>query len=288
MKFYGNLLALCSLNANVWGTTAFSVQAPKASSSVVLKSSNPSDLDLFPEGTFPSTETIQGGGTVRTYKLPPWATRVQYTLKTNGRPLKAKVGLWLGPIRQVHTMEIDSQDGSKTPYSATLKFKKLAPMLKITTSDNLELPVLAAVSVPSPERAIELKDNTERLWGMATPEQKQLVQGGSTSGGGGSIRFWNIPDNVESVQVISWSFDVGKKSFKCQIEAIQGQNNPKQDFFLQCGGGSQPYHAVIQTPGPGWMIRLKNKKFVEDGLFQFAVIPYQVSSTDYTQPRTWP
>jgi len=192
--------------------------------------------------------------------------------------MKCTVQLWVGPLRNVHTLNVDVQDGKKTPYTATLKFKKLAPTLKISTSDDLELPIQCDVFVPSPARSKELLANTESMWNSATiPDQKQLVQGGSTQigGGGGSVRTWTVPDDVDAVQIISWSKDVGKKSFRTKIEMLQGPNNFKQYYKLQCGGGSQPYHGVLQTPGPGWIIRIKNDKFLEDGLFQFAVMPYK-------------
>jgi len=173
-------------------------------------------------------------------------------------------------------MEIDMEDGNQTPFQATIKFKKLAPTLRVITSDCLELPVQAAVSVPSPERSDELQANTEKVWTTATPEQKQLIQGGSTTGGPGAVRYYYIPDSVNCVQVVAWAKDTSKKSMRCNIEVLQGPNNKKQTYGLQCGGGSQPYHAVIQTPGQGNMIRIVNLKFVEDGLFEFAVVPYNV------------
>lgn len=300
MKIYRQLLALCLWQANVWNTAAFLVKAPKAitvpsssssSSPVVLRSAETEsnvEFDMFP--TIPPLEVIQGGGTVKTYQMPPWAERCQMYFRTNGRPLKLKVELWLGPIRRTHQMEIYAMDGDKTPFQTTLKFKKASQVLKVFTSESQELPILAGVSVPPPDRAKELEKNTEKVFNEATPEQKQLVQGGSTLGGGGAIRTWIIPDDVDSIQLVGWARDTGKKSFRARIEILQGPNNKKQEYMLQCGGGSQPYHAVFQTPGPGWMVRIRNLKFLEDGLVQFAIVPYETSDKNLRPPgpdRQW-
>lgn len=300
--------------ANILGAAAFSSTFPRAQSAVVLKASqaanpgpppmgqNPMEpplqppppagalsknlvpdmdsselvaMDMFP--IYPSLETIQGGGTIRTYKMPIWANKAQMLFTTDGRPLKAEANLWLGPLRVVHTLKIDMEDGAKTPYQATLTFKKMGQVLKVSTSDTLEFPMLAGVYVPNPDRAEELQMNTEAVWDSATPDQKKRIQGGSTLGGGGAIRYWQIPANVQSVQLLGWSKYVGKKSFKLKIEVLQGPNNIKQGFFLQCGGGTQPYHSVIQTPGSGCVIRITNQKFLEDGLVQIAIVPYEVT-----------
>ncbi|CAJ1942210.1 unnamed protein product [Cylindrotheca closterium] len=299
------------------GTNAFTSIAPKTGSSVALKASERQDpgpppmdtqmpmqdrpapagpagglsrppnmvddldsseliaMDMFP--IFPSLETVQGGGTVRTYKMPLWADKCQMLFTTDGRPMKAEANLWLGPLRVVHTMKIDMEDGAKTPYQSTITFKKFGQVLKVSTSDSLEFPMLAGVYVPNPERAKELHQNTIDVFDNATPEQKKRIQGGSTLGGGGAVRYWTIPPNVQSVQVIGWSKDVGKKSFKLKVEVLQGPNNIKQGFFLQCGGSTQPYHGVLQTPGPGSIIRITNQKFLEDGLIQIAIVPYEVT-----------
>jgi len=270
IRIISKILALCSFSASVWVTTAFSVKAPKVSS-VVLRSTS---SETSAEQMFPlelAMEKIEGGKTVRTYPIPPWAERAQYVIKTNGRPLRAKVELWLGPIRRTHFMNLNLQDGSITPFRATLKFRKGPPLLKISTSSSLELPILACVAVPSPERAAELAAYTEKIWNTSP---KTLIQGGRVEGGGGAIRTFPIDTDVDAVQVLFWSKDTGKKSFKVNIEILQGPNNTKQVYDLQCGGGSQPYHAVFETPGPGWIIRMTNKKFVEDGLVQAVVVPY--------------
>jgi len=242
-------------------------------------------FQMFPPDNEFKIETIMGGGTVRTWKLPPWADRVQYMIMTQGRPLKATVELWLGPLRRTHMLEMDFMDGAQTPYRATLKFKNStgAQMLRIRTSEHPHLPVICGLALPSPERAAALAANTEAIWAEAP---KQLCQGGAVQGGPGTVRTFNGPANVASVQVLFWAVDTGKKSMKAQIEVLQGPNNPRQVIQMQCGGGSQPYHGVIQTPGDGWIIRIVNKKFVEDGLFQCAVVPYETTEQGGEGPDT--
>merc|ERR1719223_2530853 len=65
---------------------------------------------------------IEGGGTVRTWDIPLETERLQYVLETNGRPLKAKVELWEGPVRLLHSMDVNLEDGSQTPFKGMLAF----------------------------------------------------------------------------------------------------------------------------------------------------------------------
>lgn len=277
MKINSNILALCFLQ--VLGASAFFVSTPKTSAVAPLHSAplekSSKNLELFPLNILPS-DRIEGGGTLRTYKMPPYAERAELVFKTKGRPMKAHVELWLGPIRRVHNLEIMSENGNLTPLRVLLKFKKLAPTLKISAAGDVELPLDVGVSVPLPERSEALGANTEMVWN-ASP--KTLIQGGPVEGGKGAIRSFPIAPEVESVQLLVWSKDVGKKSFKLLIEVLQGPNNRKQTLDLQCGGGSQPYHAVIATPGNDVTVRIQNKKFVEDGLTQVVLVPYEVANT---------
>jgi len=217
---------------------------------------------------------IEGGDTLKTFAMPAHAERVQYVLTSpNGRPVKAKVELWIGPIRCVHEMIYDCMGGGIYPLKATLQFKKLSPVLKISTVGSYEFPTSCGVFVPSPEESDKIGKITSDMFYSAP--MKDRVQGGSTiDGKGGAVRSFDIDNSWDKTQIMVWSKDVGKKSFKTNIEVLQGPNNQKQHINLRCGGSTQPYHAVINTPGPGWMIRCNSKKFLEDGLFEIAVAPY--------------
>jgi hypothetical protein len=235
---------------------------------------------------FPTIQRLEGAKTVRTYQMPPWADRAQYMMRaTAGRPLRATVNLWIGPLRQVHTCKVDTEKGSLYPITSTIKFKKLAPVLKITTDEELSYPTDVAVVVPAPDRSKQLERYFMDIWRSARhPTEKQVIQGGTigegANGWGGSVRSWTFGPEVESVQVLGWSGDVGKKSFKMDFEVLQGVNNVKQNIFFQCGGSTQPLHAVIEIPKEGCVIRMRNKKFIEDGKVEFTIVPYKMR--DYT------
>lgn len=276
MKFYNQLLTLFALSIE---TNAFMAPSPKAPSTVALNSmvqgeSQTDSFEMFPV-ELKATDRIEGGGTIRTYSIPDWATRIQYRFESTGRPLRGEANLWLGPLRKTHTIKFDTENGKELPIMGTLKFRKGPPQLKVSTSSDPNCPMQFGMYVPSPERAKELEANTEDKHYNGTPEQKQAIQGSGTDGKNGMWVYWHIPPEVESIQVVGWAIDTGKKSFKVDMEMLQGPNNPMQKYFLQCGGGSQPYHAVFQTPGQGWTLRVRNNKFVEDGKVELTVLPYK-------------
>lgn len=98
MKFS---LAIASLFAA--SATAFVPNAGKQSTSALNSSWQPGGPPALgaPSGGFEMfspdipMKRIEGGGTVRTWDIPLETERLQYVLETNGRPLKAKVELYV-------------------------------------------------------------------------------------------------------------------------------------------------------------------------------------------------
>lgn len=241
-------------------------------------SSDPVDqtlMNMFP--TDIPMRKMQGGGTVRTWDIPPEAERLSYYIRTNGRPLKALVELWVGPIRRIHSVNIESEDGDMTPFRAMLKFKPGTKTLKISTTGSHEFPLEFGAEVPNANRMKETWAATQKVFDTSP---KTTVQGGSTEGGGGSIRYFNIPDDVETTQLVLWSRDLGKRTVKAKIEVLSGPNSVRQLYELHCGGSTQPYHCVIPTPGPGWTIRIIATNYMEFP-FHAVVTPYEVLGDDF-------
>lgn len=100
MKFASSiLLALTAIS----GVSGFAPSSGKASSTALKSSYAPGEASWqMPPAAGPSGDffpldipmkRIEGGGTVRTWDIPPETERLQYVVETNGRPLKAKVEL---------------------------------------------------------------------------------------------------------------------------------------------------------------------------------------------------
>jgi len=248
--------------------------APQAQASAGFDTTDDTLMNMFP--TDIPMRKMQGGGTVRTWDIPPEAERLSYYIRTNGRPLKAMVELWVGPIRRIHSVNIESEDGDESPYRAMLKFKPGTKTLKISTTGSHEFPLEFGAEVPNAARMEETWAATQKVFDS---NDKVTVQGGSTEGGGGSVRYFTIPDHVDSSQVVLWSRDIGKRTVKCKIEVLQGPNSVRQLYDLHCGGSTQPYHAIIPTPGPGWTIRIIATNYMEFP-FEAVVTPYESYNGD--------
>jgi len=260
-------------NSRIRGQAEHADDTPPNLPSYVVTGDRSSALVADP-AAFPANlplQQIQGGNSRLTFKMPQGADRCQIYIQSHGRPLKARVELWLGPIRRVHFIDISAMNGAESPYRGCIKFKptdSAGPQtLEISTSDDQAFPALVGVDVMTPDRSKERQAVFDDIWKSATKIYSQGLK---------TVRTVPIADHVKSVQLLVWSKDVGKKSFKASVEFLQGPNCKRQSFELQCGGGTQPYHAVFQTPGNGWTMRWTNTKTLHDGSVEFVVVPYEL------------
>lgn len=242
------------------------------------------DPGWFPK-EIPNLRRFESGESLKTINIPAGAGHAQMIFYTdNKRPLHAQVELWLGPIRRMHNMEIYNESGG--PFRAILSLKKQAQSIKVgSLAKSGNYPFYAGISIPSEEQSAKIANMIPEKF--ASAELKDKVQGTNTDGEWSAVRTFNIPATAESVQVICWSKFTGGKSLRAKIEMNQGPNNPKQTYTLQCSGSYQPYTCVIPTPGPGWSLRIKNSKFVEDGLFEVAIIPYDITPAAEEKGLNW-
>merc|ERR1712070_243547 len=131
------------------------IEAPRGPNTVAIRNSAQVEFpvagSVFADDVgYPSDEclassfTVQGGA-LRTYPFDPTVDSVQVFLRTDGRPLNARIELLQGPNNNKQVIELYTEDGCDRPFFCVLETPGSGNVVRVVNTAPVEFPMTAGV-----------------------------------------------------------------------------------------------------------------------------------------------
>lgn len=232
MKLYAKVLMLCS----VMGASAFTGPAPKTLKTAL----NSASFDLAEMKDVARVE----GQSRRTWNFGDITREdVQVAMKSDGRPIKCEIQLWIGPDWTPFTVKHYCQDGKVRPAQAIIGTRNKAAQIEVRNTGAYEFPLNAACQYaegPLIDVRKSMPETCEPIY----------VEGGA-------IKSKPIDPTVEQVAVL---LNTDTRQLNARVELMNGPNNVKQDYEVFTNNGLlNALYVVFDTPGSGGnTVRVRN------------------------------